>query len=516
MADFIDPVKGSWADAVEEEDKDKKAQEPKKEEDKKEEVKEKKKEEEKEEEEEGKKEAKGGEEGKKKGISIDMRRQAVNEGVVVEMIHSDGYNPPKAESFESLNLKPELQKVLNLWGFNKPSPVQKHVLPVSLTRRNVIAQAPSGTGKTITFTVTILQNIDASQQYPQALIVSPTMELAQNIYDVVSRFAKEVGITTQLVVKEMTSFQNRNAQVIIGTPGKLDSVFNRNSRLHISPMKISLFVLDEADKMLASSGLLSETQKVRAHCRRVSQFVLVSATFEQRILDFATKPKNPSNPNSCFIPPPWSIAKIVPEGAKLTPVPKEITHILLCLKENSLQSKLDALFELFQRIAIGQTFIFANSHNSVLAIGQLMEKLEQSYVVLTGKLDGKLRKEVFEQFRTLQKNVCVCTNVGSRGLDIENCSTVVNVEIPYDQEKGRAAKPDTVTYIHRAGRCGRFGNQGVCFTFVTNRQERDEMISIFKECVGTDGELIKYEEWQMSEVDKLEDRVSDLFSNLSI
>ena len=460
------------------------------------------------------------------------------------MVHSDKFVPSKAgDSFESLNLKPDLQRLLNLWGFNKPSPVQvfkltsslflfeindsflfvdlfkmqKHVLPVSLTGRNVIAQAPSGTGKTITFTVTILQNIDTSQQYPQALIVSPTMDLAGVIYDVVSRFANEIGITTQLVVKEMKSFQNRNAQVIIGTPGKLDSVFgNRKSKLHINPMKISLFVLDEADKMLASSGLLSETLKVRRHCKYLKQFVLVSATFEQHILDFATKPKNPSNPNSCFIPPPWSIAKIVPEGAKLTPVPKEITHILLCLKENGLQSKLDALFELFQRIAIGQTFIFANSHNSVLAIGQLMEKLEQSYVVLTGKLEGKIRQEVFEQFKTLQKNVCVCTNVGSRGLDIENCSTVVNVEIPYDQEKGRAAKPDTVTYIHRAGRCGRFGNQGVCFTFVTNRQERDEMVEIFNKCVGTDGELIKYEEWQMSEVDKLEDRVSDLFAGLTI
>eukprot|EP00211_Chloroparvula_japonica_P001656 CAMPEP_0119121762 /NCGR_PEP_ID=MMETSP1310-20130426/2239_1 /TAXON_ID=464262 /ORGANISM="Genus nov. species nov., Strain RCC2339" /LENGTH=544 /DNA_ID=CAMNT_0007111339 /DNA_START=51 /DNA_END=1685 /DNA_ORIENTATION=- len=434
--------------------------------------------------------------------------EAVHEDADVYIKHSDGNPAGMAEvkSFEDLQMKPELLKAVYTSNFNKPSPIQAKTLPISFTGKNIIAEAPSGTGKTVTFTLTVLQRIETGKKVPQAVIVAPTQELAGSIEKTVSAYASLANITTTLVVKD-TPVSNVSAQVIVGTPGKLlDSFGSRRAKFKIRTDNISLFVLDEADQMLDRHGLGDQTKRLYKLCRNVKQIVLTSATYNNRVRTFAEED---------FVPKPWSLVKVVPKTTKDEDrdrdgryrVPKNIQHFVLLVQNEA--EKFKALGDIYGYINIGQSFVFGNTQRIVHTIGQKMVDDGHKVAVLSGRLQASERKQVYEMFSTNQIKVCVATNVGARGLDVPNCTVVVNYDLPR-KASNEDGVVDVVTYVHRVGRTGRYGRHGIAFNLIHDEQSKHDLMTILKSCVKTDGTPIEPEVWRYDQLDQLADRIEKL------
>ena len=199
------------------------------------------------------------------------------------------------------------------------------------------------------------------------------------------------------------------------------------------------------------------------------------------------------------------MVKIVPRGTGKCAIPKTIRHFFFMLKDGGEQNKLEALLTLYSVITVGQSFVFTNTKRAVNLISKKMNDENMHSVALSGELTMEQRMEMFRQFHALEKRICVSTNVGSRGLDITGCTTVINFDIPY--EDMNQSIPDVATYVHRAGRSGRYGRNGICVTIVTSRKEYEDMKAIFSECVSTDGADIEWDEWSLEDIEEIEEQL---------
>jgi len=297
-----------------------------------------------------------------------------------------------------------------------------------------------------------------------------------------------VNITTELLIAGKEVLKNRNAQVIIGTPGKVFNLFSQKyHKCHVNPSNIFFLVLDEADKMLNMQDLYQETFKVRNLCKNVNQFLLASATFPDHILEGAKK----------FVNEPWTMVKIVPQDGKGFVIPKLIQHFILRVKPQAGRSiedvKIDVVAQIFTNLETPCSFIFANRKSTCSKIHERILSENIRCVSLSSSLTPDERKKVFRSFIARETRVCVATNIGSRGLDIPHCTTVVNFDIPELQaQRGAPPALDPVTYVHRAGRTGRYGRAGISITLVTSSQESEAIQKIFEQCIRTDNQPIQY------------------------
>jgi ATP-dependent RNA helicase DDX19/DBP5 len=328
--------------------------------------------------------------------------------------------------------------------------------------------------------------------------MSPTNELAQGIYGVVTTYAKQMGISTQLLVArekgQPDDAVNKSAHILIGTTGRVTNVFNlkdRSKPWYIDPSTISLLILDEADKMLNSLELGDQTKIIRGRCKNVKQTLLSSATYSQELLEVSKGFLRPS---------PWSLVRIVPrEGVSEFVVPKEIKHFVLrigCPGANEagvMAKKLKAVEDICRELEGLVTFVFSNFKKSCDTIDTRLRAHNLKSYSLTGNLKPHERTQFFKEFNALRYRFCVSTNISARGIDIPKCTTVINFDIPVIFQSGDRSKPDPVTYVHRAGRTGRYGRSGVCISFVTSHEEFAMMESIFKSCIQTDNNPIVFE-----------------------
>jgi ATP-dependent RNA helicase DDX19/DBP5 len=289
--------------------------------------------------------------------------------------------------------------------------------------------------------------------------------------------------------------------VIVGTPGKVYNLFSQKyHKFHVNPTTIFFMVLDEADKMLNSEELFAETQKVRSLCKNVKQFLLTSATFPDQILEnaktFVRIPK--LQPEPC-----WSLVRVVPKDGRGYVIPKLIQHYILRVKPEANRDiedvKIDVLAQIFKLLESPCSFVFANRKMTCIKICDRIEKEKIRCVSLTSTITPDERKKVFRSFIARESRICIATNIGSRGLDIPHCTTVVNFDIPEKQIKRQKNDPkfgqnelDAVTYVHRAGRTGRYGRAGISITLVTSPKEVDDILSIFQQCIRTDNQPIQY------------------------
>jgi len=345
------------------------------------------------------------------------------------------------ETFDQLDLKADLLRGIYGYGFVKPSVIQsKGVLPI-LKGKDTIAQAQSGTGKTATFAVSILQLIDPEAARCQALVLAPTRELAQQIQRVIMCLGEYLKISVHIctggtnVMDERKRLQE-GVQVVVGTPGRVHDMLKRG---FLKAEHLKLFVLDEADEMLGR-GFQEQIKDIFKLIPGDVQIALFSATMPPEILaltkDFMRDP-----------------ATILVKNEELTLDGIKQFYIAIDKEE----WKFDTLVELYNNIDIQQCIMYCNKKQRV---DELTEKLkEKNFTVssLHGEMEQNQRDLIMREFRTGTSRVLITTDLLARGIDIQQVSLVINYDLPLSKEK----------YIHRIGRSGRFGRKGVAINFVT-------------------------------------------------
>ena len=346
-------------------------------------------------------------------------------------------------SFDTFGLKDNLLRGIYQYGFEHPSKIQNEAIPVLLTRKDSIAQAQSGTGKTGAFLISTLQMLDETKKDTQALILAPTHELVHQIYEVTEELGKYMDITIMEVVggtnvSECQRDLNKNPQIIIGTPGRvLDMIQKR----YLFTSNIHTLIFDEADETL-SYGFKLTIYNIIKTIPTTAQICLFSATIPEEIIELSDN----------FLKSP---SKILVKKEALTL--EGITQFFINVKINDW--KYDVLKDLYDTINIAQCIIYINSKNKLMDIYENLMKDNFPVSYIHGELTSKDRKEVMTNFRSGHSRILLSTDLLSRGIDVQQLSLVINFDLPKSKE----------TYIHRIGRSGRYGRKGVAINLVTDR-----------------------------------------------
>ncbi len=347
-----------------------------------------------------------------------------------------------ANDFQSIGISIELEELLKKNGIIKPTPIQEQAIPELLKGRDVIAQAYTGTGKTLAFMLPIMQKIDVSKPYIQALIITPTRELAIQITNEVKKLAviKEVSILAvyggQDVERQLKKLNN-GVNIVIGTPGRILDHIRRGS---IDLGHLTSLVLDEADEML-NMGFLSDVEDILFKTPKRRQTMLFSATMPKQLRDLASRDlKDP--------------AQIQIQGENVTL--DEIKQVVI---ETTDRGKLDALCNIIDQQHPFMAIIFCRTKSRVKSLNWDLRTRGYNSEEIHGDLSQSKREHVIKNFRKMEIQLLVATDVAARGLDIEGITHIFNYDIP----------KETDSYIHRIGRTGRAGEKGMAVTFVTDK-----------------------------------------------
>jgi ATP-dependent RNA helicase DeaD len=384
--------------------------------------------------------------------------------------------------FTSLNLRDELMQAINELGYSEPTPIQAAIIPIMLNGADVIGQAQTGTGKTAAFAFPILHNF-TSQRYVQSLILAPTRELALQVADSMTEYGKHLDVRVLAVYGgqpygPQISRLNRGVDVVVGTPGRLLDLIERNA---LNIKHIRTLVLDEADEML-NMGFIEDVEKILAETPAERQTALFSATLPPRIRSLANR----------FMrdPQPVTIKR-----ETLTLASTEQRYYLV--HENE---KTNALTRLFEIEPIKSALIFARTRAETATLANELVVRGIPAEAIHGDLDQNARERVLGRFRANQLKVLVATDVAARGLDIEDISHVFNYHLPDDAE----------VYVHRIGRTGRAGKTGIAITLVSPREKRRlrEVEALTKQSIKkmeipSASDIIKHREGQVIETMKI-------------
>ncbi|WLF77131.1 DExD/H-box ATP-dependent RNA helicase dhh1 [Lodderomyces elongisporus] len=345
----------------------------------------------------------------------------------------------KGKSFEDFNLKRELLMGIFEAGFEKPSPIQEESIPMALAGRDVLARAKNGTGKTASFIIPCLQLVKPKLNKIQALILVPTRELALQTSQVVRTLGKHLGVQC-MVTTGGTSLRddivrlNDPVHILVGTPGR---VLDLASRKIADLSECPIFVMDEADKMLSREfkGIIEQILEFFPQNR---QALLFSATFPITVKAFMEKHLNK----------PYEINLM----DELTL--KGISQFYAFVEE---RQKLHCLNTLFSKLQINQSIIFCNSTNRVELLAKKITELGYSCYYSHAKMPQQARNKVFHEFRQGKVRNLVCSDLLTRGIDIQAVNVVINFDFPKTAE----------TYLHRIGRSGRFGHLGLAINLMS-------------------------------------------------
>uniref|UniRef100_A0A2K6F4R9 RNA helicase n=1 Tax=Propithecus coquereli TaxID=379532 RepID=A0A2K6F4R9_PROCO len=315
--------------------------------------------------------------------------------------------------------------------------------------QNLIAQSQSGTGKTAAFVLAMLSRVETAERYPQCLCLSPTYELALQTGKVIEQMGKfhpELKLAYAVRGNKLERGQKISEQIVIGTPG---TVLDWCSKLKfIDPKKIKVFVLDEADVMIATQGHQDQSIRIQRMLPRNCQMLLFSATFEDSVWKFAQK----------VVPEP-NVIKLKREEETLDTIKQ---YYVLC---SSRDEKFQALCNLYGAITIAQAMIFCHTRKTASWLAAELSKEGHQVALLSGEMMVEQRAAVIERFREGKEKVLVTTNVCARGIDVEQVSVVINFDLPVDKD----GNPDNETYLHRIGRTGRFGKRGLAVNMVDSK-----------------------------------------------
>ncbi len=362
----------------------------------------------------------------------------------------------KGLEFEDFYIKRELMMGIFEAGFEKPSPIQEETIPVALTGRDVLARAKNGTGKTAAFVIPTLERINPKNPKPQALILVPTRELALQTSQVCKTLGKHLGINVMVTtggtgLKDDILRLGEAVHIIVGTPGRiLDLASKGVADLSECP----IFVMDEADKLLSPEFTVVVEQLLAFHPKD-RQVMLFSATFPMIVKHF--KDKHMRNPYEINLMDELTL--------------RGITQYYAFVEE---KQKVHCLNTLFSKLQINQSIIFCNSTNRVELLAKKITELGYSCFYSHAKMQQQNRNKVFHDFRAGVSRNLVCSDLLTRGIDIQAVNVVINFDFPKNAE----------TYLHRIGRSGRFGHRGLAINLI-NWDDRYNLYKIEQE-LGTE------------------------------
>lgn len=353
--------------------------------------------------------------------------------------------------FVSLGISALLSKKLHTYGVVKPTPVQEQAIPIILAGKDIIAQAQTGTGKTFAFILPILQKINPGSAHVQALVVTPTRELALQITDEIEKFTsgmEEIDVLAiyggQDVEKQLKKLK-KGMQIVVGTPGRLLDHIRRET---INLSETSFLVLDEADQML-HIGFLNEVEDIIKETPASRQTMLFSATMPAEVRKLAHK----------HMGAPEYIQVEKTQGPA-----DNVKQIAIHTIDRAKQATLIQLIETHRPFL---AVIFCRTKRRVSKLYEVLKAHGFSCDELHGDLSQAKREQVMKRFRDAEIQLLIATDVAARGLDVEGVTHVFNYDIPQDSE----------SYIHRIGRTGRAGMKGLAITLYSSA-DRPTMDSI--------------------------------------
>jgi ATP-dependent RNA helicase DeaD len=346
-------------------------------------------------------------------------------------------------SFTELGLSDSIAAVLTTLGYEAPTPIQSRTIPPLLAGKDVLGQAQTGTGKTAAFALPIVERLDASSRATQALVLTPTRELAMQVAEAIHSYAKGKDVHVLPVyggapiVLQMKHLQ-RGVQVVVGTPGRLIDHLDRKT-LDLS--NVRMVVLDEADEML-KMGFIDDVERILSAVPKPRQIALFSATMPAEVARVAER----------HMVKPERVA--IEHHAIHAPA---IEQRFLTLLEGQKLEVLTQILELEENEAV---LIFRRTKTGAAELAERLEGRGFAAEAMHGDMNQSMRENVIRRLRAGQIEIVVATDVAARGLDVEQISHVVNYDIPYDVE----------AYVHRIGRTGRAGRTGMATLFITPRE----------------------------------------------
>lgn len=359
---------------------------------------------------------------------------------------------PMPEHFSELPLSPVMQRALAQVGWSKPSPIQARVIPHALEGYDILGQARTGTGKTASFAIPILEQLDPIRIHPlpQALVLVPTRELAHQVYGEFVKLAE--GCPTEIVevaggkhMQKQLKALGHGVQVVVGTPGRVIDHIERGS-LRLGG--IWCVVLDEADRML-DIGFRPSIERILRRCPENRQTMLLSATLDERIRDLANR---------------YLFEPVVIDCSDKDVSVETIEQRFISISQDRKQ---EVLFQLLEREQPPQAIIFCRTK---IGTAKLHRQLERYFVnrperkvrveTIHGDMSQPQRDEVFKALRENKIDILVATDVVGRGIDVSSISHIINYDMPDECDD----------YVHRVGRTGRMGRSGIAFSFVGKDQ----------------------------------------------
>jgi translation initiation factor 4A len=349
------------------------------------------------------------------------------------------------QTFESLNLKENLLKGVYLYGFNTPSSIQITGIESINSGKDCLLQSQSGTGKTATYLLGVLNRLEENDK-TQSIIIAPTRELCNQIYTVAKALSKFTKLTIEKCIGGTNIIDNKNklkkTNLIIGTLGRLHHMIIEKT-INLHSMKV--MVMDEVDDILAD-GVNEKLNFIIDKVPTGIQTILISATMNTNVFNLSKK----------ILHDP---IKILLKNSEV--VVELITQFYLDVESEDL--KFETLLDLYNLLSASQVIIFCNEVKTVNWLKQKLEENNFTITCLHSKLEQSERDTVMEDFRGGKTRLLLTTDILARGIDIPQVNLVVNYDLPQNKE----------TYIHRIGRCGRFGKKGVSISMVKSEDQSD-------------------------------------------
>ncbi len=367
----------------------------------------------------------------------------------------NGEQVTEIKTYAELNLSPAIQKAIEKKGYVQATPVQSGAIPYFMAWKDVIAKAPTGTGKTFAFGIPMVEHIDPAAQEVQALVLAPTRELAVQIQEELRDLCEfKEGVRSVCLYggapidKQIATLKKR-PQIVVATPGRLmDHMKRRTVRLD----KVETVVLDEADRML-DMGFVRDVTRILDQLKHRKNMGMFSATISREVMDIS-----------------W-VYQRDPVEITVRPVEEskpDITQYRIDL--NGREQKLDTIAALITHGEYERAIAFCNTKNMTDRLAGLLNMRGISCAAIHGDIPQKIREKTLEKFKKGGIRVLVATDVAARGLDIDDVDAVFNYDVPDEQEN----------YTHRIGRTGRAKRHGVAYTFIATISEGLRMDDIIR------------------------------------
>ncbi|NCT72899.1 MAG: DEAD/DEAH box helicase [Chitinophagaceae bacterium] len=349
-------------------------------------------------------------------------------------------------SFNDLQLIEPLLKALGEEGYVQPTPIQEQAIPIVLNRRDLLGCAQTGTGKTAAFALPLLQLMhekvpqrsEGQRKAIRALVLTPTRELAIQIDESFKAYGRYLGLQHMVIFGGVSQYHQVNAlrrgvDILVATPGRLLDLMNQR---HISLQDIEYFVLDEADRML-DMGFVQDVKRIIARLPQKRQTLFFSATMPPEIQQLA------------------NILLHQPMRVEVTPVSSTAETIQQFLYFTEKQNKSSLLVHLLNDPAIPTALVFSRTKHGADKVARILNKAGIRAEAIHGNKTQNARQNALSNFKSRKTRVLVATDIAARGIDIDELTHVINYDLPDVPE----------TYVHRIGRTGRAGANGVAFSF---------------------------------------------------